>query len=173
MIRPATAADLDAIDRIYGEIVDAQSSQSAPYVNWQRGVYPTRHHAQSALEAGSLYVAEEAGEVYATFLLDQEQLPEYAAIPWTIPASPEEVAVIHTLCVSPRWAGQGRAKQLVAFCEAEGRRRGARVMRLDTFVGNLPANTLYAHLGYTLAGKMLFHFKGLIWEELNCYEKGL
>ena len=55
-----------------------------------------------------------------------EQLPEYDSIPWTIPAAPVEVSVIHTLCVSPRWAGQGKARELVKFCEEDGRRIGAR-----------------------------------------------
>ena len=102
-----------------------------------------------------------------------EQLPEYDSIPWTIPAAPEEVSVIHTLCVSPRWAGQGKARELVKFCEEEGRRIGARVIRLDTYVGNIPANAMYPRLGYQLAGRALFHFQGFLWEELNCYEKSL
>ena len=173
MIRLAAAADLDAVAAIYEEVLAAEEGRERSYTNWQRGKYPTRRHAQAALEAGSLYVAEEAGETYACFILNQEQLPEYAAIPWTIPAAPEEVAVIHTLCVSPRWSGRGKARELVAFCEGEGRRLGAKAMRLDTYVGNDPANAMYPRLGYTLAGKTLFHFQNFIWEELNCYEKAL
>ena len=173
MIRLATERDIPAAARIYEEILDEEDRRPASYTNWRRGKYPTAADARAALEAGSLYVAEEAGETYACFILNQEQLPEYAAIPWTIPAAPEEVAVIHTLCVSPRWSGRGKARELVAFCEGEGRRLGARAMRLDTYVGNDPANAMYPRLGYTLAGKTLFHFQNFIWEELNCYEKAL
>ena len=173
MIRLATADDLDAVAAIYEEVLAADDARDVSYTNWQRGEYPTRRHAQAALDAGTLYVAEEAGDTYACFILNQEQLPEYGNIPWAIPAKPEEVAVIHTLCVSPRWAGRGKGRQLVEFCEAEGRRMGAKVMRLDTYVGNAPANAMYPRLGYTLAGKTLFHFQNFIWEELNCYEKAL
>ena len=173
MIRLAAAADLDAVAAIYEEVLAAEEGRERSYTNWQRGKYPTRRHAQAALEAGSLYVAEEAEGPCACFILNQEQLPEYARIPWTIPAAPEEVAVIHTLCVSPRWSGRGKARELVAFCEGEGRRLGARAMRLDTYVGNDPANAMYPRLGYTLAGKTMFHFQNFIWEELNCYEKAL
>ena len=57
--------------------------------------------------------------------------------------------VIHTLCISPRWAGRGKAREFVAFCEEEARRKGKKVMRLDTYEGNLPANTMYPCLLYT------------------------
>ena len=173
MVRLALPADLDAVAAIYEEILAEDERRPVPYTNWQRGKYPTRRHALAALEAGCLYVAQEADDLYACFILNGEQLPEYANIPWTIPAAPEEVAVIHTLCVSPRWAGKGKARELVAFCEAEARRMGARVIRLDTYEGNLPANTMYPRLGYTLAGKTLFHFQNFIWETLTCYEKAL
>lgn len=173
MIRLASSGDLDAVAAIYEEILAAEDLRATSYTNWQRGKYPTRRHAQAAQEAGSLYIAEENGDRYACFILNREQLPEYDSIPWTIPAAPEEVSVIHTLCVSPRWAGQGKARELVKFCEEEGRRIGARVIRLDTYVGNIPANAMYPRLGYRLAGRALFHFQGFLWEELNCYEKSL
>lgn len=41
---------------------------------------------------------------------------------------------------------------MVAFCEAEARRQGRTVIRLDTWEGNLPANRLYPSLGYRYAG---------------------
>ena len=101
------------------------------------------------------------------------QLPEYGAIPWSIPAEKEQVAVIHTLCIHPAASGQGRARQIVAFCEEEARRQGNTVMRLDTWEGNLPANRMYPALGYRYAGAAEFFFQGFVREILNCYEKAL
>lgn len=46
-------------------------------------------------------------------------------------------------------------------------------MRLDTYEGNLPANTMYPKFGYSLAGATEFLFQGFIRETLNCYEKAL
>ena len=46
-------------------------------------------------------------------------------------------------------------------------------MRLDTYEGNTPANTMYPKLGYRLAGATEFFFQGFIHEVLNCYEKAL
>ena len=105
--------------------------------------------------------------------LNGVQLPEYRDIPWQSAADEDKVAVIHTLCIHPACSGKGHAREMVAFCEAEARRQGKTVMRLDTWEGNLPANTMYPKLGYTFAGATEFFFQGYIHEILNCYEKHL
>ena len=171
MIRAAFEADLPAIGRIYEEILDEEDKRPASYTNWQRGKYPTIDTARGALESGWLWVAEEDGDLYAAVILNGVQLPEYDRIPWSFQAEQEQVGVIHTLVVSPRWAGKGKAREVVAFCEEECRRQGCTVMRLDTYEGNLPANKMYPKLGYRLAGATEFFFQGLIHEVLNCYEQ--
>ena len=173
MIRLAVEADLPAVGRIYEEILDEEDKRPASYTNWQRGKYPTVAHARKAMEAGELWIAEEEGDLYAAFVLNDVQLPEYDNIPWNFQASRDQVGVIHTLVVSPRWAGRGKARELVEFCEDESRRRGWMVMRLDTYEGNYPANQMYPKLGYRLAGATEFFFQGFIHEILNCYEKEL
>ena len=173
MIRPATSADLPAVGAIYQAILDAEDARPRSYTNWLRGKYPTLAHARAALEAGTLWVLEEAGSCAGCVNLNSIQPGEYANIPWSIPAGAEEVSVIHTLCIHPDFARRGLAARFVAFCEEESRRQGKKVMRLDTYVGNLPANALYPRLGYTFAGATHFLFEGVISEVLNCYEKAL
>ena len=151
MIRLATEQDLPLVGSIYEEILAEEEKRPASFTNWQRGKYPTVEHARAALEAGTLYVAEEDGEVYGCVNLNGEQLAEYAALNWSVPADPEDVA----------------------FCEEEARRKGKKVMRLDTYEGNLPANTMYPKLGYTFVGGTEFFFQGFIREILNCYDKKL
>ena len=172
MIQLATAADLPAISSIYEAIHDREEAGPV-YTNWQRGKYPTTNTAQEALDAGTLYVGEEAGILWGVVNLNGIQLPEYNDIPWNIPAKPEEVGVIHTLCIHPAHGGRGYARQMVAFCEEEARRQGKTVIRLDTWENNLPANTMYPRLGYQSAGATEFFFQGFIHEILNCYEKAL
>ena len=172
MFRPASAADIPGIVTIYDAILD-QEEHGPVYTNWQRGKYPTAATARKALAAGTLYVLEEDGFLSGVVNLNGIQLPEYNAIPWSLPAVPEEVAVIHTLCIHPARAGRGLARRMVAFCEVEARRQGKTVMRLDTWEGNLPANRMYPALGYRFAGAAEFFFQGFIREILNCYEKAL
>ena len=172
MIRPATPADLSQAADIYEEIL-VQDEQGPVYTNWQRGKYPTIDTARQALEAGTFYVGEEDGVLWGVVNLNGLQLPEYDAIPWSIPAARDEVGVIHTLCIRPSCHGRGYARQMVAFCEEESRRLGRTVIRLDTWEGNLPANHLYPSLGYHYAGQAEFFFMGFVRENLNCYEKKL
>lgn len=173
MIRLAAAADLPAITAIYDAILTREETGGPIYTNWRRGKYPTADTARQALDAGTLYVGEDAGLLWGVTNLNTIQLPEYDAIPWSIPAEREQVGVIHTLCIHPAQAGRGYARQLVAFCEAEARRQGRTVIRLDTWENNLPANRMYPTLGYRFAGATEFFFQGYIHEILNCYEKAL
>lgn len=172
MIRHAAPSDLPAISGIYEAILD-RDERGPVYTNWQRGKYPTVDHARAALEAGTLYVGEDGGVLWGVVNLNGEQLPEYSDIPWTIPAEPDQVGVIHTLCIHPDQSGKGLARRMVAFCEEEFRRQGKTVIRLDTWEGNLPANRLYPSLGYQYAGAAEFFFMGFVREILNCYEKDL
>ena len=172
MIRLATPADLPQAADIYEEIL-LQDEQGPVYTNWQRGKYPTIDTARQALEAGTFYVGEEDGILWGVVNLNSIQLPEYDAIPWSIPAQPSEVGVIHTLVIRPSWSGRGKAREMVAFCEEEARRQGRKVIRLDTWEGNLPANRMYPTLGYRYAGQAEFFFMGFVRENLNCYEKAL
>ena len=172
MIRPAAAADLPEIAALYETLLDREAASGTIYTNWKKGSYPTVETARISLEAGTLYVGRtESGVLWGVTTLNGIQLPEYGEIPWSIPAEEEQVGVIHTLCIHPEHTRQGRARQLVEFCEAESRRQGRSVMRLDTWEGNLPANRLYPSLGYRYAGAAEFFFQGYIRENLNCYEK--
>lgn len=173
MIRPALSADLPAVAEIYEEILDLEDRRPASYTNWQRGKYPTLDTARGALEDGTLFVAEEDGQLYGAVILNGVQLPEYDEIPWQYPADRDQVMVIHTLVISPRWSGHGKAREMVTFCEAEARRQGKTVMRLDTYEGNAPANAMYPKLGYRFSGNARFLFQGFLDEVLNCYEKQL
>lgn len=173
MIRKAVAADLPGISAIYEAILDREESGGPVYTNWQRGKYPTADTARTALEAGTLYVGEEGSSLWGVVNLNGEQLPEYDAISWSIPAERDQVGVIHTLCIHPAWSGKGLARQMALFCEEEARRLGKTVIRLDTWEGNLPANRLYPSIGYRYAGAAEFFFMGFIRETLNCYEKSL
>ncbi len=172
MIRKGTAADLDACAKIYEEHLDYEAANIS-YTNWQKGLYPTRATAEKALAAGTLYVDEEDGVVVGCANLNHIQPAEYANIPWSIPAQPEQVLVIHTLVYLPTHTGGGRGRRFVAFAEDLGREQGCTVIRLDTYEHNEPAKAFYPKLGYRYAGITEFFFEQVIRENLVCYEKAL
>ena len=173
MIRFATAADLDGIEAIYDAILTREEAGPV-YTNWQRGKYPTRAHAQQALDAGTLYVGEdEDGTIWGSMNLNAIQLPEYVKIDWSIPATDDQVAVIHTLTIDPARKGHGLGRKMVAFAEDTARAQGKTVMRFDTWEGNKPANHLYPAMDYRYAGSTGFFFMGYTHSTLNLYEKKL
>ena len=105
-IRKAEMRDIDAVESIYNRILDNEQESGNIYTNWQKGLYPTRNDAVSALEAGTLYVGELDGKVSACVNLNHIQPPEYSKINWSMEADGREVLVIHTLCIPPENAGK-------------------------------------------------------------------
>lgn len=170
MIRIATEQDLIQVEEIYNELLDHEA-ETLSYTNWQKGLYPTFTYAKMALEQDTLFVGEENGVLYGCVILNQVQPPEYTNAHWNIQATPEEVMVIHTLCVRPSWAGKGKGKELMRFCEEYALAKDWPVIRLDTYEGNIPACHLYQSIGYSYAGTTKFHFQKVIWENLNCFDK--
>ena len=169
-IRPAVAEDLDAIAETYSELFSYEQIHGSSS-NWISGVYPTRAGAAASLEAGTLYVLTEGGQVRGSMILNQEQAPDYASIPWTIPAQPEQVMVVHTLCIPPSKARRGWGRAMVAFALETARARGCSVLRLDTAVVNHPAAALYEGMGFHRAGQAHVIHQGLIPEDLLFFEQ--
>ena len=172
MIRIATEQDLLQVEEIYNELLE-QEAKTVSYTNWQKGLYPTITHAKRALEQNTLFVGEENNVLYGCVILNQIQPSEYADASWNFPAEPEEVMVIHTLCIRPSWKGKGKGRELVGFCEEYAHEKGWPIIRLDTYEGNTPACNLYLSLGYSYAGITKFHFEKVIWENLKCFDKHL
>ena len=166
MFRPAAASDLDAIGRHYTELLTHEAETGRSTTNWVLGVYPTRETAAKALAEGALYVLEEAGETVASVILNQHQDEFYAEINWQYSAQPEQVLVVHTLCIPPSLAGQGLGKACVSLIKQHAAAMGCTVIRLDTWAGNTPAARLYQKNGFSLCGRAEVLFQGRIPEEL-------
>lgn len=168
MIRLAENKDLNQVACIYDDILDYEE-QTVNYTTWLKGKYPTIKDAEKSFSQGTLFVGEEGGKLWGSVILNDIQLPEYGKIPWK--TKTDKVLVIHTLCISPRFWGKGKASEFVLFTEELARGNGYGAIRLDTYEGNVPANKLYSKLGYSYAGNTEFFFQGFIHEILNCYEK--
>ena len=61
MIRKADMHDLDAVDQLYNELIDAKEAGIIPVI-WRRGIYPSRETALEALEREDLLSWRETEE---------------------------------------------------------------------------------------------------------------
>lgn len=68
-------------------------------IGWQRGIYPIRATAETAVSLGDLFVLEDGGKILAAGRINQRQVPEYADAEWLYKAADDEVWVLHTLVV--------------------------------------------------------------------------
>ena len=164
MIRKALEKDVPAAAANYRELLTYEK-ENGTNSKWVLDLYPTRETAEKAWQAGTLYVLEEDGEICGSVILNQLQPAEYGPAPWHIPAAPEEVLVIHTLCIPPSRAGHGYGKQFVQFALALAAQQGCKAVRLDTWAGNKPAAALYTKMGFAYVGRANVLLQGVIPEE--------
>ena len=170
MIRPALPQDIDKVNDTYTELL-LHEQQAGSNTSWALNVYPTRDIAAQAQEAGTLYVLEENGALCASMILNHVQAEDYDKIPWQYPAQPQEVLVIHTLCIPPSQARKGLGRKMVQFALARALALGCRVVRLDTAATNQPAARLYEGLGFRLAGEQATLHQGVLPITLIYFEK--
>ena len=170
IIRKATAQDIDAIEKIYDRIHEAEDAGKIT-TGWITGVYPVRSTAEAALSRGDLFVYDAEGEIFAAAVINQTQVDVYADCDWKYKADDDKVCVLHTLVVDPMISGQGIGKSFVAFYEAYAKELGCTALRMDTNARNIAARSLYAKLGYIESGIVPCVFNGIPDVKLVLLEK--
>ena len=171
-IRKGTAEDVPAVAAVYAAYLQYEGAHGTT-TGWQAGVYPTAVVAEKAAAQGTLFVLEEGGVVGAAMILNHVQAPEYASAVWQYSAPPESTLVLHTLCIAPNLARRGYGRAMVQYAEDWAVRTRCTVVRLDTWMHNTPARSLYEDLGYRLAGSSPAKLNGQIPLELVFYEKAV
>lgn len=163
IVRIATNEDIDSIADTYTRLLEYEQIHES-YSNWQLGVYPTQKVARTYIAAKMMYVVEHDKQICGSMVLNSEQAPEYINIAWKHYACPEQILVIHTLCVPPDKSGKGYATKMLEFAKTYAREHGFNVIRIDTYAGNKPAIDLYVNNGFTVAGHGNIVLHGLIHE---------
>ena len=172
MIRKATLSDLDAVEQLYNELHDAKEAGLVPVI-WQRGVYPTRETASSALDRDELFVLDNDGKIIGSAIINQTQYDFYADMPWKYETPDDQVCVMHTLMISPAEFGKGYARSFLDFYEKYAREHGCPELRIDTNERNTAARTMYRKHGYEEIGTVPTVFNGISGVNLVLLEKHL
>lgn len=172
MIRKAVLSDLDGVEKIYDEI-HTEEENGRMTIGWVRGIYPTAETAALALKRDDLFVFEEEGKILASAIINRSQVDVYKDGQWLFEAEDSEVAVLHTLTVSPKAGKRGVGKSFVGFYEKLARESGCKVLRIDTNEKNTVARAFYKKLGFREAGIVPCEFNGLSGVNLVLLEKSL
>lgn len=168
-ITRATPADFDALWQLYADVC-AHQAEDVYGPKWTLGVYPTEGDIRGHLEAGDLYAGWSDGAPVAAMVVTMHEDPEYAEVPWTTVAAPDEVAVIHLLAVHPRARGHRAGSALVREAIRLARAAGKRVMHLDVVPGNLAASRIYLAEGFTLVGAYQIFYEDTGLMDFDMYE---
>lgn len=160
LIRKATHTDISAIEQIYSDIHTCEENGETA-IGWIRDVYPTRATAQAALLRDDLFVGEADGEIVGAAVINQVQVEEYVYGSWHYKAADEEVAVLHTLVISPKASGKGYGREFVSFYEEYALENNCPYLRIDTNERNVRARAMYKKLGYTEVGVVPCDFNGI------------
>lgn len=131
MTRRAVAADESAVRAT----VAAAYGHYVPRIGKPPG--PMLDDYARRIADGQTWLLEEAGAVAGILVLESQA----------------DALLLDNIAVRPEYQGQGHGRALMAFAEAEARRRGFDTIRLYTHVLMTENQALYRRLGYVETGR--------------------
>ncbi|MDF2473822.1 MAG: acetyltransferase [Anaerocolumna sp.] len=153
MIEKGTVADIDEMEQFYNDILNSLE-QGVNYPGWKKGIYPTKEGAVHGIKCDDLLIARYNNEIVGSIILNHIIVKGYETAPWNIYATDDEIYVVHTLAVHPKYAKNGVGSQLLEFAEEYGRKNNIKALRLDVYEHNTPAIRLYEKCGYKYIDKV-------------------
>ena len=172
MIRKATKSDLDSVSEIYEELHLAEE-KGLISVGWLRGIYPVKDTAVKAFSRDDLFVLEQDSMIAGAGIINQIQVDVYYNAPWEHPVPDDQVMVLHTLVISPRFSKKGLGKEFVRFYEQYALEHHCNALRIDTNEINLVARKMYRKLGFKETAIVPTVFNGIPSVNLVLLEKWL
>ncbi|MDU0968991.1 MAG: GNAT family N-acetyltransferase [Actinomycetaceae bacterium] len=169
--RRASAADLDQIMRAIA--AGKRQLQVLGADQWSFDGYPSRADVAADIDARLAHVLVEPATapttsdiVVASIVLDPRPDPWYdqPGLAWRTPR--EGTLVLHRLVVAPEYAGQGVARDVLAYAATVSPNGH---MRADTSAENAPMRRVFAACGFREAGEIVYTDFG----EIRCvaYER--
>ena len=172
IIRKAEVREYPAVRAFYHSLIDGIADR--PYgAGWKKDIYPAQDFLMDAIRSGELYIGADGETILASMVLNHQSNEGYLEFQWPTEAEAWEVTVIHALGVHPSCTGKGYARQLVRFAIDFARERAQKAIRLDVLKGNLPAEKLYAAMGFRLLHTLPMYYEDTGWTDYELYELAL
>lgn len=158
----------DQVDEIFKLLQDCgEHMRSQGIFQWNEN-YPLKSNVIADIENQSLYCYTDQNKVLGIVVIDENQSPEYADLPWKFNALP--ILVVHRFAVSPAAQGKGIGKKLMDFALDFAISNQYQSIRLDAYSGNARTLKFYKNRGYTKVGEIYFPYRT---EHFDCFEKSL
>lgn len=155
LLTKATQDDFSAVCALYETA--CQHMLAKGNHQWCWGGYPNSSLVQADLDAQTLYVVRQEGEIVCAVCIVDEDDREHAQVNWLFGG---KVGMFHRLAVSPAAQGKGLGRQVMAEVIDILRGLGCSCLRCDTFCENIPALNLYRSLGMRDAGEVFYPGEG-------------
>lgn len=143
-------ADVKDIDEIADIISLAIKEMEKDNIFQWDEIYPTKNDFLDDIEKEILYVGIVDGKISVVFAVNKEYDVQYKNGSWEYPDS--DFRIIHRLCVNPSYQNRGVAKETLNYIERELKDNGVEAIRLDVFLENPYALSLYRKNGYKEVG---------------------
>jgi len=165
-------SDIDELESLYNDLNDYLTANTN-YPGWIKGVYPIRETAVEGIKEQNLFVLRTGNEISGSIILNHKPEDAYSQVEWSFKADYEDIIVIHTLVVHPRYMNSGVGSELMQFAEDYATEQNMKSIRLDVSIHNKPAMALYEKFGYVFVDTvdLGLNVPGLVWFHL--YEKVL
>jgi len=167
IIEKGTIRDIDELEALYDDVNDSLKL-GTNYPGWAKGIYPIRDTAVRGIQDNNLFVLYIDSKVAGSIILNHEPETAYAQATWGMKADYNDIIVIHTLAVSPKYMKHGVGKGLMDFARTYCNEQDIKTIRLDVSIHNTPAIALYEKCGYTYLETvdLGLNIPGLVWFKL-------
>ena len=106
--RRLTKTDLPQVIAFYKDACDHQQfDQYSP--DWTWGVYPSEQSLEESLNDLFIGAFDDDGTLLGAGILTKGEDPDYPSEAWKIPATDDQIAILHLLAVGPAARGKGVA----------------------------------------------------------------
>ncbi|KMT23130.1 GNAT family N-acetyltransferase [Clostridium cylindrosporum] len=161
-----TKANKNNLPKIMDVLKDTIISMNTEGLYQWNENYPNEEIILNDMEKEELFVKVEDETIKGFIVLNEHDDKGYENLDWKY--EKEKSLIIHRLCVSPKYQGNGVAKEIMDFTNTFAASKGYKAIRLDTAVENKKAIRFYEKLGYEKVG-VLSARRG----EYVCFEKNI
>lgn len=166
----AKQEDFQRLTAFYRDAID-NTPDMAAYGRWIYGLHPTDEMIMGYIQSNAMYYGLLDGQIVCALGLTLSQGEDYHEACWEQELNDDQVAVVHLLCVNPRYQHRGIGRKAMELAEELARKEGKKALRLDALACNAPAHRLYESLGFQKRGTAHWFADNVGWTDFYLFER--